>query len=285
MISAAVKPYRSDESSLQSSKLPNQSGRAERWRSQVSELASAGPRLECQLLLKTVQDIQAEARFVSEKVRAEMSLAIASKALPVELVAFFATQPLAVAAAVLSRARLTVEEWARVRKVATIQCRWFLATLDGSAYREELAFGENDRSLSPVSLTGKAAPGLTSVHVGNRAGERQGNGISQRCDRTIPLFTWPLDKVLATISDCRDDTKPFSCKSFERVSDERGGFPLPLLIKQLAAKLANRLFRIVELSHKAMNEGACSKSQRDILMELSANLQKVTHVIKEIEDI
>jgi hypothetical protein len=62
-------------------------------------------------------------------VRSAAALAVAPLSLPAEMVAIFASGPLAVAAPILASARLTVSEWKEVSSSASDDCRAFIAAM------------------------------------------------------------------------------------------------------------------------------------------------------------
>ena len=103
--------------------------RAVRWR-QLVELAARAPSDgDRTLLADAIALVRDEADSVDERVRAAAALAVASLALPADLVATFAADRLHVAAPVLASARLTPSEWKAVAAAASDDCRAFLATM------------------------------------------------------------------------------------------------------------------------------------------------------------
>lgn len=103
--------------------------RAVRWRQLVEIAARAGADSDAELVGRALSEIRAHSDAVDERVRVAEALAIARYSLPVELVATFAADRLAVAAPVLASARLTASEWKRVSNAASGECRDFIATM------------------------------------------------------------------------------------------------------------------------------------------------------------
>jgi hypothetical protein len=103
--------------------------RAVRWRQLVEIVARAGPDSDPELVQRAISEIRAHSAAVDERVRAAAALAVARHTLPVELVAAFAADRLAVAAPVLASARLTASEWKSVSAAASGECRDFIATM------------------------------------------------------------------------------------------------------------------------------------------------------------
>jgi len=113
--------------------------RAVRWRQLVEIVARAGPDSDRELVDRAISEIRAHSAAVDERVRIAAALAVARNALPVELVATFAGDCLAVAAPVLASARLTASEWKRVSAAASDECRDFIAGMHSEPVSEEPA--------------------------------------------------------------------------------------------------------------------------------------------------
>lgn len=103
--------------------------RAIRWRQLVELVARAPAESENALLDRALEVIRDDRDAIEERVRVTTALAIASKALPVELVAAFAADRLVVAAPILAGARLTAPEWRHVTASASEDCRAFIAAM------------------------------------------------------------------------------------------------------------------------------------------------------------
>ena len=103
--------------------------RAVRWRQLVEITARAGSDADPELLERAIREIRAGSAAVDERVRVAAALAVAPLALPVELVASFAAERMAVAAPVLASARLTASEWKRVSAAASDECLDFISSM------------------------------------------------------------------------------------------------------------------------------------------------------------
>lgn len=103
--------------------------RAIRWRQLVEIAARASGDADAELVGQAIDQIRTHSAGVDERVRISAALAVAPLALPVELVASFAADRMAVAAPVLASARLTASEWKRVSAAASDECRDFIASL------------------------------------------------------------------------------------------------------------------------------------------------------------
>lgn len=101
--------------------------RAIRWRQLVEIAARAGADADPELLDRAISEIGAGRAAIDERVRVAAALAAAPLALPVELVATFAADRMAVAAPILASARLTASEWKQVSQAASDECRRFIA--------------------------------------------------------------------------------------------------------------------------------------------------------------
>ncbi|QIK77619.1 HAMP domain-containing histidine kinase [Sphingomonas piscis] len=104
-------------------------GRAVRWRQLVELLAKAGSLGDSRLADSALETVRADAVQVDPAIRAATARAIASTPLPVELVALFARDDLAVAAPLLASATLSAEGWATVSEAASPQVRQFISAL------------------------------------------------------------------------------------------------------------------------------------------------------------
>ena len=103
--------------------------RAIRWRQLVEIAARATGDADPALVEQAIAEIRSNSATVDERVRAAAALAVAPLALPVDLVATFAADRMAVAAPVLASARLTASEWKRVSAAASDECRDFIASM------------------------------------------------------------------------------------------------------------------------------------------------------------
>lgn len=103
--------------------------RAVRWRQLVELVARARADADGDLVDQAIAQIRGDSQFVDQRVRTAAALAVATHAIPVDLVATFAGDQIAVAAPVLASARLTASEWRRVSAAASDECREFIASI------------------------------------------------------------------------------------------------------------------------------------------------------------
>lgn len=103
--------------------------RAVRWRQLVELVARARADADRDLVDDAIAQIRGESGAVDERVRTAAAIAIAPLAVPVDLVATFAADRIAVAAPVLASARLTASEWKRVSAAASDECRDFIGSM------------------------------------------------------------------------------------------------------------------------------------------------------------
>lgn len=103
--------------------------RAVRWRQLVEIVARAGTDADRDIVHEAIAQIRADSKFVDERLGTAAALAVAPLSMPVDLVATFAADRIAVAAPVLASVQLTASEWKRVSAAASDVCRGFIATL------------------------------------------------------------------------------------------------------------------------------------------------------------
>lgn len=106
--------------------------RSMRWR-QLVELLAAGNWGDPSMFERAMQIVRIDSATIDEDSRMAAARAIASPAVPAELVAVFAGDRLDVAGPLLAAARLTACEWAEVAAAASIECRQFIAALSEQA--------------------------------------------------------------------------------------------------------------------------------------------------------
>ena len=153
--------------------------RAVRWRQLVDLVARAGGQSGNPLVARALELIVADRSAVGEPLRAAAARAIAALPLPVELVAVFASDRLAVSAPVLAAAELDAEQWRAVAAVADEETLSFIASLHPEVLAPAPAEPQPEPPREPeVPLPAPAAP----------AERRQGPGPS--VDSRPALFRW-----------------------------------------------------------------------------------------------
>jgi len=103
--------------------------KAVRWRQLVDLVARAGPAGKGAIFDQALETVRSEAELVEEHLRAAAARSVAALPLPVELIAVFASDALAVSAPVLAAASLDDEGWSQVLAEASPETQGFIATL------------------------------------------------------------------------------------------------------------------------------------------------------------
>jgi len=170
--------------------------RAVRWRQLVEIAARSSSQADSRLIAQAIGEIRDGAQQVDERVRAAAVLAVASLQLPVDLVACFAADRIAIAAPVLTRARLTATEWNRVSGSASAECRAFIATMRSDP--DEQAPARERRQEA-----GQATPAVPSIsdvvaRIERLRAQREGDTIPSpakaEAEEQPRLFKWECNE-------------------------------------------------------------------------------------------
>jgi hypothetical protein len=102
---------------------------AVRWRQLVDLVARAGSNSASAAVDQALDAIRGEGGQVDEKLRAAAARAVAALPLPLGLLEYFASQPLAVSAPVLAAATLDGGQWRALLRMADDETRRFIETL------------------------------------------------------------------------------------------------------------------------------------------------------------
>jgi len=102
---------------------------AVRWRQLVDLVARAGANSASPIVADALAAIREEAPRVEEPLRAAAARAVAALPLPLELLEYFASDSLTVAAPVLAAATLDARQWAALTAAADEETRRFIETL------------------------------------------------------------------------------------------------------------------------------------------------------------
>ena len=138
--------------------------RAVRWR-QLVELLARGTNMQSPLVEQALDEVRREAGEIDEQLRAATARAVARAQLPVELVALFAADSIAVAAPVLAAAKLPHEDWKKVLEGASANSRRFLRSLHPELVDEpqEQAVEAEVPPATPPSEPEKPVPSISEV--------------------------------------------------------------------------------------------------------------------------
>jgi hypothetical protein len=136
--------------------------KAVRWRQLVDLVARAGPGGQGAIFDQAIETVRAEAELVEESLRAAAARSIAALPLPVELVAIFASDTLAVSAPVLAAASLDENDWSHVLSGATAETKGFIGTLHPRLMAPSEELGELILS-DPIPQPPKRRPSATST--------------------------------------------------------------------------------------------------------------------------
>jgi hypothetical protein len=169
--------------------------RAIRWRQLVELVARAPADRDPALVDKALAVIRDERDSIDERVRVASALAVAALPLSADLVAAFAADTLAVAAPILAGARLTATEWKHVSRVASEDCRAFIA-----AMRTDEAPRDSARaSAAPDVESQGSIPSISEVVARIerlRQSRDSGLGDSSSPDGEAPrLFRWECNEA------------------------------------------------------------------------------------------
>jgi hypothetical protein len=156
------------------------------WTEVVELVASGAADEDPGLIERCLGEIAREAILISERTRASTALAVARPQLPVDLVKFFASQPIAIAAPVLSASRLNVNDWRDVAATATLECASFLN------------FG-GDRSISDYSQAIRRDQLLSPSQYKPVPRREQTSQPTNETQGLAKLFPWSLPEVVDRI--------------------------------------------------------------------------------------
>lgn len=169
--------------------------RAIRWRQLVEIVARAGPDSDPELVKRAIAEIRAHSTAVDERVRVAAALAVAPHSLPVELVATFSADRLAVAAPVLASARLTASEWKRVSAAASDECRDFIASMHSEPRSREPPppAGQRGDPGAPVPSISDVVARIERLRQA-REGESPSPPMEVRPAESPRLFRWECNE-------------------------------------------------------------------------------------------
>lgn len=165
--------------------------RAVRWR-QLVELAARAPADgDRELIASALAAIREDSPKVDERVRVAASLAIAWLPLPSELVGVLAADSLAVAAPVLSSARLTASEWRSVAAGASAECAQFIATLRSEHASTSLVHAE---PAGPIPSIGEVVARIDRLRHSRDSGRVPSENSSTDLNGSR-LFRWECNEA------------------------------------------------------------------------------------------
>ena len=165
--------------------------RAVRWRQLVEIAARAGADADPELVGQAIAEIRTDAAAVDERVRAAAAIAVAPLALPVDLVAAFAADRMAVAAPVLASARLTASEWKRVSAAASDECRDFIAAMRSEPRTEEPSRGQRPDPEPSIPSIGDVVARIERLRQTREAAPSGPQPPADECPR---LFRWECNE-------------------------------------------------------------------------------------------
>lgn len=143
--------------------------RAVRWRQLVDLVARAGAFEHSPIVAEALRLIAADAELVPEHLRAAAARAVAGPAVPLELVRYFAAEPIGVAVPVLAAVQLSDEQWRQLLPDASPEVARFISTLRPGVEAPAVPHGEKE---APASDEG---PSISEVvaRVERRRQERE----------------------------------------------------------------------------------------------------------------
>ena len=104
--------------------------RAVRWRQLVDLVSRAGRHADSPVLRESLDLIRTDSQFVPEHLRAAAARAISASSMPIELLRYFASEPVVVAAPVLSAVQLDDDQWRMLLRDASPEIRGLIGTLN-----------------------------------------------------------------------------------------------------------------------------------------------------------
>lgn len=167
--------------------------RAVRWR-QLVELAGRAPTdSDRELLATAIAEIRDHAPDIDERVRVAAALAIAWLPLSADIVAAFAADRLAVAAPVLSSARLTASEWRTVAAAASDDCRAFIASLRSEQQHPAPAPLREAEASGPIPSISDVVARIERLRQSRETGELPA-GAGPAGNEHARLFRWECNE-------------------------------------------------------------------------------------------
>lgn len=163
---------------------------AVRWRQLVELVARARPDADGDLVGQAIAQIREDSRRVDERVRTAAALSVAARAIPVDLVATFAADRIAIAAPVLASARLTASEWKQVSAAASDECRDFIASMRSEP---DAPAAEQRREDRPVPTISDVVARIERLRQ-SREGESTAPAPEQQADEVPRLFRWECNE-------------------------------------------------------------------------------------------
>ncbi|MGI8704630.1 MAG: sensor histidine kinase [Sphingomicrobium sp.] len=165
--------------------------RAIRWRQLVELVARARGDADGDLVDQAIAQIRGDSRHVDQRVRTAAALAVAAHAIPVDLVATFAADRIAIAAPVLAGARLTASEWKRVSAAASDECRDFIASMRSE--QEAPAAEERREQERPIPTISDVVARIERLRQ-SRDEEPSAALPEQQSDEAPALFRWECNE-------------------------------------------------------------------------------------------
>lgn len=176
---------------------------AVRWRQLVDLVARAGPTGSSPVLTEALETIRSQASQVDEDLRAAAARAIAARALPLDLLEYFAADKLTVSAPVLAAARLDAAQWRSLLVVADNETRKFVETLHPEIASSPPVHSEPPAETKPQAIetapASAEAPAPTLSEVVARIERRRRSRDAYRLGSAAPaampegapsLFRW-----------------------------------------------------------------------------------------------
>ena len=172
--------------------------RAVRWRQLVDLVARAGAFEHSPIVGEALAVIAADAETVPEHLRAAAARAIAAASLPLELIRYFAAEPISVAAPVLAAVQLSLEQWRQLLPDASPEAQRFIATLRPSLGAAAPPPSE-EQPPEPEPETDEPVPSISDVVARierRREGRRKPpaeSGAPAAAGDQASLFRWECD--------------------------------------------------------------------------------------------
>ncbi|HEX6218766.1 MAG TPA: histidine kinase dimerization/phospho-acceptor domain-containing protein, partial [Sphingomicrobium sp.] len=138
--------------------------RAVRWRQLVELLARGRGNLDSDAARDAIEQVRAHAQTIPEPVRAAAARAVSGLQLPIELIAVFAGDGLAVAAPILAAASLSDEEWRTVQDSASPDVQAFIANLQPGLAGQKVPAKRPEPAPPPPALA-EPAPSGAQQHI------------------------------------------------------------------------------------------------------------------------
>lgn len=165
--------------------------RAVRWRQLVELVARARSDTDGDQVGQAIAAIREDSERVDDRVRTAAALAVSAHAIPVDLVATFAADRIAIAAPVLASARLTASEWKQVSAAASDECRDFIASMRSE--QEPAATEQQREPERPVPTISDVVARIERLRQ-SREGESAAPAAEQQPDEVPRLFRWECNE-------------------------------------------------------------------------------------------